>query len=672
MNPAATGPVAGAAILPAASFSPAPLTAPSGDELTSLSLEDLMSVQVTSVSKTKERLGDAAAAVTVITQDDIQRSGLDEIPEILRLSPGLFVQQGNQFTGWSVSSRGFGQLFSDKLLVLEDGRTLYTPLFSGVYWNTVDYPIADLDRLEVIRGPGATLWGANAVDGVINITTKSARDTQGLLVDSRVGTDTTDLTFRYGGKIDDETYFRIYGKGRVFDDFQYAPNPDGEVSQSQDASTGFRIDRYCSDRDTLTLQGSGLDQSDSNQLVTGHIVPTYHHDYRSGEDLLARWTHVDSDKSDFSVQAYFDRVDLRDPYSTFRGNTFDIDFQRHFQPAANQQVIYGLGARLLTDDVGTTALSHPVVDPASRDSYLLSAFAQDTITFVPDRLRLIIGSKFEQNSFTGFDIQPSGRLVWTPSETASFWGAISRAVRTPSRLEWDDSTQIVVPIGHGKFGQLDKTSDKPANETDLSYEIGYRQQFSKTFSTDVTAFANHYDNLIGLQGQGTFVVPSADPPVEIRQAYTNGQSAETYGLEFGANWQAAQNWRLAGSYSLLIANVHDEIPGMTPSAAAVATSFPRDMFQMHSYYDITRNLQFNSSLYYVERTGSGNVLGPVGPPVPSYVRVDFGVTWHPFPDLQLAAGIQNAFEHHHLEASYNATSSAEVDRALYVQATWRY
>ncbi len=663
-------------VLPSDSISSPPATAgatssPSND-LTSMSLEDLMNLQVTSVNKTPQRTADAAASVTVITQDDMQRSGFNEIPEMLRMAPGLFVQRGNQFTGWSVASRGFGALFSDKLLVLQDGVSLYTPLFSGVYWNTVDYPVADLDRIEVIRGPGATLWGANAVNGVINITSKSAMDTQGMLIESRVGEDSSDMTARYGGRIDDNTYYRVYGMGRAYAAFDYAPNPAGEASQWDDTRGGFRIDHYSSNKDTFTLQGDGFEQVASDQLVTGHILPAYSHDYRSGEDLLARWTHTDSDTSDFTLQTYYDYVSLRDGYATYDGNTFDIDFQQRFQLARVNEVMYGMGARLVTDVVGTQSLAQPVVDPTSRDTHLLSAFVQDDLTIVPDRLHFIAGSKFEENGFTGFDIQPSGRLLWTPSQTTSVWAAVSRAVRTPSLLEWDDSVRIPVPLGNGQFGLLNKTSEHPDDEDLLAYEVGFRQQVAKVFSYDFTVFANKYNNLIGLESTGTTVDPALSPSTLINSTYANAQNAQTYGTEISANLQATDKWRLAASYAFLEAYVQNTKPNLTPDASAIEQSTPRNQAQIRSYYDITRNLQFNSGLYYVENIGNGNVLQATGAAPGSYIRGDFNVVWSPTPGMQVSLGIQNAFDPHHLESSFNATSSTEVDRAVYAQFEWKF
>jgi iron complex outermembrane receptor protein len=643
-----------------------------GFDLTNLTLEDLMNVQVTSVSKTKQRLGDSAAAVTVINQEDIQRSGLNSIPELLRLSPGLFVQQGNQFTGWSVSARGFGALFSDKLLVMVDGRTVYTPLFSGVYWNTVDYPIGDLDRIEVIRGPGATLYGANAMNGVINITTKTAQETQGLMVDSRLGTDESDLSVRYGGMIDDSTAYRVYAKGRSFDDLKQSPLQVGDNNQWQDASSGFRIDRKPNDSDTITLQGDIFDQTASDDLVTGHIVPNYTHDYRSGENVLTRFSHVVSDTSDYSLQAYFDRIDFRDGYADFKGNTFDLDFQHRFELLAGNEFMYGLGARVIQEDVGTQSLIQPVVSPNHDNYWLLSSFIQDTMTIVPDRLHLIAGSKFEENSYNGFDIQPSARLLYTPSQQTSFWGAISRAVRTPSELEWDDAVRINVPTSPGNFNQLVKTTDKPKAEQLLSYEIGYRQQLNKQLSVDVTGFANNYSDLIALQSTGNTINPTPPPSVLINSTYNNVQSGKTYGAEVSANWQVLDNWRLQGSYSYLTANIHDNYAGTTPSALAIDQSYPANQFQIHSYLDITKTLQFNAGAYYVETIGNGNVLGAVGAAPGSYIRGDLGITWRPRPNLEISAGVQNAFDPHHLEAAFNANASAQVSRAYYAQVNWKY
>ncbi len=476
-------------------------------DLTTLSLEDLMNVQVTSVSKAKQRIADAPAAVTLISQEDIARSGLHEIPEILRLSPGVFVQQGNQLTTWSVATRGFAQLFSNTLLVLEDGREeLYTPFFSGVYWDMVDYPIPDLDRIEVIRGPGATLWGSNAVNGVINITSKSAQDTQGIMVDSRVGTDSTDLAIRYGGKLDDDTFFRVWGKGRSFNDDANAED------QWDDGRGGFRIDRLASDKDTLTLQSDVAYQSISNDHVPGNPnpIPNYGHDYHSDGNMLGKWTHVDSDTNDYSVQVYYDRTQQRDPFVSYWLDTVDANFQDRFAFLDRNELVWGVGGRFQHDQIGTFFLPAPLVQPSHRTTQQISGFLQDTFTIVPDRLNFYLGSKFEYDTFGGLNAQPSARLLWTPCPTQTMWAAVSRAVRTPARWEEDSNFLEPIPAATPTFVQVLGGSGDVKPEDMIAYALGYRQQLLKDFSFDVTAYANDYTRLISVMPLAPQTVGAAD------------------------------------------------------------------------------------------------------------------------------------------------------------------
>jgi iron complex outermembrane receptor protein len=317
------------------------------EELFNMSLEDLMNVEITSVSRYKQRVSQAPGAVSVISQDDIRRSGMTSIAELLRLSPGLDVARvhANQ---WAITSRGFNDVFANKLLVLMDGRTVYTPAFSGVYWDTVDYVLPDLDRIEVIRGPGATLWGANAVNGVINITSKSARDTQGWLFDGVAGSEEQIGSVRYGGKIDDRTYYRIYGKYRNVDDAVFS---GGERAQDgwEAMRGGFRIDRYASDQDTFTVQGDAFTERTGETATFASFIPPAFLQRvdrvgnQSGGNVLARWTHVVSPLSDFSLQLYYDDVRRSDPYGKYTVDTFDIDFQHRFELTPGQQLIWGTG-----------------------------------------------------------------------------------------------------------------------------------------------------------------------------------------------------------------------------------------------------------------------------------------------------------------------------------------
>ncbi|MBC7785320.1 MAG: TonB-dependent receptor [Burkholderiales bacterium] len=635
------------------------------EDLTALSIEDLMNVEVTSVSKSSQRVADAPAAISVITQEDIARSGLHDIPEMLRLVPGMFVQRGNHLTGWSVTSRGFADQFANKLLVLQDGRTLYTPYFSGVYWNTVDYPIADLDRIEVIRGPGASLWGSNAVNGVINITTKTAKETQGGLIESRIGTGSSDLALRYGGQLDDQTHYRVYMKGRAFDDLQ-GLNEVGDQNQWQHSRGGFRVDHAIDEKNMFTIQGDAYYQSMSNGVTVGIVEPGYTHDYHSGANLLARLTHVESKSSETSLQMYYDRVNLRDPHLEYHLDTIDFDFQQRFAASSRHDLTYGLGLRFQYDTVGSERLDIPMVDPDSRTTYLASAFIQDTITLAPDRLKLVLGSKFEMNSFTGFEIQPSGRLIWTPDEKTSLWGAISRSVRTPGRWQEDSNLQDSSPAA-----SIVITSAHPDSEILWAHELGYRHEFNKSFSLDITGFYNNYDKLIGEQTTSAGL-EGAPPRFVVRNQFANAQHAEVFGAEVAAIWQVNERWKLRGSYSHLLAYVHNDLDNLGASDADMEQSYPQHQFQIHSYFDITKTLKLNTSLYFVDATGGGTIAGSPGPEINSYYRGDINVMWQPQPGLDVSVGVQGAFDANHLEAPYNSGTSAEANSSAYAQVTWKF
>jgi iron complex outermembrane receptor protein len=642
------------------------------DDLFKLSLEDLMNVEITSVSKQKQRVSQAPAAVTVISQDDIRRSGLNSIPELLRLSPGLDVAR---LTGsiTAVSSRGFNDVYANKLLVVMDGRTLYTPLFSGVYWDSADYVLQDLERIEVVRGPGATLWGANAVNGVINITTKTAKDTQGLLVAGRAGNEEYEGAARYGGMIGDNTYYRVYGKWRDGDNFEL-PNGDKDHDGWDSLRGGFRIDRYASDKDTLTFQGDVFTSRLGETLSFPSFVPptfrTTHYGAasESGGNVLGRWTHVISDVSDFTVQAYYDRFEIKDPQLSYKQDTFDIDFQHRFSPFAKQEIIWGAGFRFLSDDLGGSDVM--AFDPANRDAYIANAFVQDDITIIPDRLHLFLGSKFEMNSYSGLEIQPSARALWTPDEKNSFWLAISRAVRTPSRFEEDGKItlnraldpQSGLPVDAASRGNTGLESEKL-----LAYEIGYRAQPSKAVTIDVAAFANVYDDVRSLDPAApslefTPPVPHIRVPVDVQ----NKLRAESYGVELAANWNVTPDWRLSASYTFLTVQVHQSSSSTDAvNQDLIEGNSPRNQFQLHSYYNITKDLEINSSLYYVENLRSGNV--------PSYLRLDAAVTWRPKKDLELTVGIQNALDDHHPEFGNSLNTIAnEIPRSLFAQLVWKY
>jgi iron complex outermembrane receptor protein len=516
-------------------------------ELKQLSLEELMGVEVTSVSKKEEKLFDAAAAIYVITQEDIRRSGATSIPEALRNVPGLEVVRLNANT-WQISARGFVTT-ANKILVLIDGRSVYTPLFAGVFWDVQDTLLEDLDRIEVIRGPGGTLWGANAVNGVINIITKSAKETHGWLLTGGGGTE--ERAFggaRYGGKLGENARYRFYAKYFNRDDMVF---PDGRdaADQWQMGQGGFRVDWDASEKNLLTLQGDLYVGEVGGQVVASPTPPFLSMTDASvgGGNLLGRWTHHVSDISNVQLQVYYDRTERRIPgfFSEDR-DTFDVDVQHRFPWGRRHDIIWGIGYRYTQDKVDSSFSVS--VDPAQRATDLLSLFMQDDITLLPNRLRLTLGSKFEHNDFSGFEIQPNVRLAWTPSARQTVWAAVSRAVRTPTRLELDihlSAVQIpsMPPIVLRVFGNPDFVSEEL-----LAYELGYRVQPYPRLSLDIAAFYNVYDNLLSLEGPGP---PQLSPPVVVIPfTQANKLQGETHGVEVLANYHLADWWRWQVGYPI--------------------------------------------------------------------------------------------------------------------------
>ena len=424
------------------------------EDLTTLGLEELMNIEVTSVSKKLEKRSGAAAALYVITEEDIRRSGATSIPEALRLVPGVEVSRIDS-NKWAIGVRGFGSRLARSMLVLIDGRSVYTPLFAGTYWEVQDTLLEDIDRIEVIRGPGGTLWGANAVNGVINIITKHSRDTQGLLATAGGGTEERAFgSARYGGTLGETFTYRLYGK--YFDrDGGFVPRGDDYDAWSMSRG-GFRTDWAMGPQDTLKVQGDLYDGDAGQHAVITRFRPPFTQVVEddatlSGANLLGRWRHEVSDRSDLALQAYYDNTYRREPSFRERRNTFDLDFQHRFGIPWRQEIIWGLGYRLTADNTGSVPTI--VFRPRDRSDDLYSLFAQDEVTVIEDKLRLIVGSKFEHNDYSGFEFQPSGRLVWTPAGSHVVWGSISRAVRTPSRLD-HDLELTAPPIAPGTFPRL--------------------------------------------------------------------------------------------------------------------------------------------------------------------------------------------------------------------------
>jgi iron complex outermembrane recepter protein len=632
---------------------------PGGPDLTNLSLEDLMNVQVTSVAKEPQKIADAPAAVTVIGQDDIQRSGLATIPDLLRLAPGMDVAQISS-NGWAISSRGFNGYLADDLLVLMDGRSVYTPTFGGVLWNSVNYPIQDLDRIEVINGPGSTLWGSNAVNGVVNIISKSAKDTQGLLVDTQGGSQQDIGDVRYGGQLGDNTYYRVYTQYQYTGNGQDA-NGDPAHDESQGIQGGFRVDSYTTSKDTLTLQGDAY-WNQADQLTTPLPFSVDDTFFQNGGNVLGRWTHTESDRADTSLQAYYDRQVLDDTPVGYQQDTLDIQFQNRFPLGAIQDVTWGAGARdyFIRLFPGNSLVN---VSPTYTNEFIYNGFIQDQVTIIPDHLQWFVGTKVEYNSLVNLLVEPSTRLLFTPDSHNSFWGAYSRASRVPSIIE--DYRETIGPDTLG--------NDGPTAEETNAFEIGYKTQPFKPLTLSVSGFYNSYTDLI-------VDVPNLFVPGEVD--YANAATAKSYGGELSANWQVTPQWRLGASYSYLqvraIARLQSPADFFIPAYELqfMDGSAPQNQFQIHSYLDLLKNVQLNASLYYVDSLPFINALAYSGglQSVSSYFRLDLNVHWQMNKNMALAVGVQNLLSDRHYEYS-NINSPQEptqVPRTFYADWTMTF
>ncbi len=638
-------------------------------DLTERSIEELMNIPVTSF-RTKQPLSASAAAISVITAEDIRRSGATTIPEALRMAPGLEVAKVDAHQ-WAVSSRGFNDTFANKLLVMIDGRSIYTPLFSGVFWDVQDTILEDIDRIEVIRGPGATLWGANAVNGVINIITKSSADTQGTLISAGGGTEERGFaSVRYGAKINDELSFRVYGK--YFDRDDSVLRSGGDAHDAwQMGRGGLRLDWRPADANLFTFQAEAYDGNIDQAYTRVTPTPPYTpfqqnttYDVRGGH-VLGRWTHTISDESNFSVQSFYDRTVRDSAIFEEKRDTFDLDFQHQFPLGERNNLVWGAGYRATKDDIGNTF--DISLDPDQRTTHLFSAFAQDEIVLVPEALSLTIGSKLEHNDFTGFEIQPSARLLWTPHEKHSVWASVSRAVRTPSRAE----DNIRLNQGPGPIpGSLVSIFGNRSFESEelLAYELGYRVQPHERLSFDLATFYNDYEHLRTIRpGTPFFEASPAPPHVVIPLRAGNDLKGETYGAELAANLQTTDWWRLSASYSFLQIQLHPTSnPPDQSSERAGEGSSPHHQFSLRSRMDLPKNFEIDTTLRYVDGLPAINV--------DSYVVMDIRLGWRPTQNLEFSIVGQNLFDNRHLEfvPTTVSTQTAEVEHSVYGKVTLRF
>ncbi len=659
------------------SVTPAPCTASRTEpDLTDLSLEALMDIEVTSVSKRAQKLSDAAAAIFVITQEDIHRSGASNVPQLLRMVPGLHVAQIDA-NKWSVTSRGFSGRFANKLLVLIDGRSVYTPIFSGVFWEAQDIMLEDIDRIEVIRGPGASLWGANAVNGVINIVSKKAKDTQGGLVTAGGGTEERGFgSVRYGSKMGDSTFWRVYGKYADRDGFETIREEEG-ADDWRSYRGGFRLDHSMSGTDSLTFLG------DLYKAVAGveygsipSLRPPFSRKVRSdmvfsGGDILGRWSHSFSDTSDLTIQVYYDRLAGDDFNFSVNDDTFDFDMQHQFKIGSRQELIWGLGYRYWRDHTNGSFLAS--FDPPKRCDNLFSAFVQDEISLIEQKLSLIAGSKLEHNDYTGFEVQPSGRLIWTPTKQQSVWAAVSRAVRTPSRAEDNATLNTAVIPPQPEQGLFVPLSVPFYNRAELlseeltAFELGYRIQPSERLSFDFATFYNLYDHLATLKRGRAFFSPTPVPHVVSPLLASNDLRGETYGFEAAMGWQAFKWWSIKAEYAFLEMKLYtDPVAHEFSIERRSEGSTPHHQFSVRSMMDLPYHLQLDLWLRFEDKLPALDVS--------SYANLDVRLAWKVLENLEFSIVGQNLLQDRHLEfrPDFLSTPATEVQRGVYGKVLWKF
>jgi iron complex outermembrane recepter protein len=632
-----------------------------------LSLADLGNISVTTQSKQPEKVWKTAAAIFVLTQEDIRRSGVTNVPDALRLVPGVEVARVSGDRNWAVSSRGFSDQFSKQVQVLIDGRSVYTPLFGGAFWTINHVMLEDIDRIEVIRGPGGTIWGANAVNGVINIITKEAKETQGVLLALGGGSvDQFTGDFRYGGGNGKDYAYRINGTGFLRgpqfhpDNINYDDSNLGQFGMRNDWERG---------RDRFTLQGDvyRAELGDAQRIST--FVPpgaflSYQPTRAAGGNLVGRWNRQLNDRSHLYVQAFWEHTWRSGPNFAEDRDTFDADFLHKVGAGARHDVTYGAGMHI---SPGRSRQVVPTIafQPRDRTNRVFSAFLQDEFAVIPGKLALTVGTKLENNQYTGFEYQPSGRLLFTPNKSNSFWLAVTRAVRTPSRVD----SEIVVDVFAGAapliYAQLLGNPNIRAERV-ISYEGGYRTLVHPTFYLDVAGFVSQHNDVVS---QSNFTISTrtttpAPPHLLFQLQFVNAIHGRTSGFEVAPNWKPSSRWEVKGSYSLLQMDLRLK-PFVTRRATLdfIQGSSPTHQVVVYSQFNLPKRFEFDQVYRYVSELRGQNV--------PAYHTGDLRLGWKAHRQFELSLVGQNLLQPRHAEFGIDPAPTVSIKRGVYGKIVWR-
>ncbi len=638
--------------------------------LTELSLEQLGDIEVTSVSKQPETVWQTAVAIHVITQEDIRRSGATSLPELLRLAPGVEVARIDS-DHWAVGVRGFGDQFSKSLLVLIDGRSIYTPLFAGMYWPAHDTLIQDIDRIEVIRGPGGTIWGANAVNGVINIITKPTAATHGALVSVGGGSlDRGSVAVRYGGG-DEGFSYRAYAKGINRGPEFHADGADFDGWWT--AGAGARADWTRTGGDEVTLQGE-VSRGDHGQRVSistfspPGLQPLDGALEAWGANLLGRWQKELPTGKGFRLQAYYDGTSWDAPHFAERRDTFDVDFLAHLTLARRHRVTWGGGARR-SPSVFTPVVPTLDFSPREHTDTIAGGFLQDEIMLVRDRVWLTLGAKVEHNGDTGAEGLPSARILWTPAPSHTFWSSVTRAVRTPSRIERDlqqTTFSAFTPTAIGPVPVFIRVTgnDDFAPERLLGYEAGYRTRLAHELYLDVAAFHNQHDRL-GSFDIGTITVETSPPPLHVLAGvhYVNGVDGTSDGFEVSPDWQLNPTWQVKGSYSFVKVDLATNPASVDVNAVSrYEGSSPHHQARLQVHATLPHRAELTTAYRYVSRLPALKIA--------DYHTADARVAWRPVSDLELFVSGENLLQPYHTEFAHTPGPFVGIARSVFAGFTW--
>ena len=621
-----------------------------GKDIIDLPLEDLLDMKVSTVSRKEQDLKDVSAAVFVISQEDIRRSSANSIPELLRMAPGLSVARLDA-NKWSVTSRGDSGRFADDMLVMIDGRSAFSPLFAGTFWETIDVPLEDIDRIEIIRGPSGTIWGANAANGAIHIVTKQAKNTQGSLVTLGGGTEERGFaTLRYGGQIGEDLHYRIFSKGFTRDN-SFSPN--GADDNWRMGTLGFRADWDVNSKNEVSLQGqyysgkAGQNTSFISPQNPQQVVSRIEDANLSGGHALLRWQHNIDAHSNTVLQMYYDRMHRDELSYRDTRNTVDVDFQHRFllYKFFHQDIVWGGGYRWTGDNTGSNL---PIsFSPVRRDIQTGNVFVQNDIQLIANRLRFSTGIKFLHNTYTREKFLPNARLMWTPNSNQSIWTSVTRAVRVPSRFELEGNQ--IIKEGAEFLRRI--SNPNVVAETLWAYETGYRHQVTDDLSVDIAGFYNDFNHSESEQEVAPGIITSSD----------NGIRSQVYGFEVFGEWRMLRQLRFMPSYSYLRSNI--EIP---LGHEAESGEDPTHQFSLRSQLEITHNIELDAFFRYIDSLP--------GLEIDSYKALDLRLGWRPVSNVELSLVGRNLLQSHHqeFEAELIRTVPVQIQRSVFGKVTWRF